>query len=133
MPEYQYKCYKCEEIFEVFQKITEKPLKKCKNCGKLGLQRVIQTVHGHVFKSANEMKTLNDLAKYNTDKLTTGEKQKKDHEYAEGSKLAKDKLKKQNMEKPWYHGSNEPKNLTQKLAKATDKQKQDYIKDGKIP
>jgi len=79
------------------------------------------------------MKTVSDLAKLNTDKLTKGEKEAKDHEYAEGSKLAKYNLEKQKAGKPWYHGDNEPKDLTQRLAKATSKQKNNYIKDGKIP
>lgn len=133
MPEYQYKCNKCEEIFETFQKITEKPLKKCPQCGKLGLCRVIQVVHGHVCKSAYEMKTVHDLARLNTDRLTKGEKEAKDHEYIESSKLAKQNIAKQNMEKPWYHNNSEPKDLTRRLAKATPKQKQKYIKDGEIP
>lgn len=100
----------------------------------MSLQRIIQKpLLGKVSRSPDQMKTIYDLARLNTDKLTKGEKEKKDYEYAEGSKLAKDKLKKQTMDKPWYHGSNEPKDLSQKLARATDKQKQDYIKDGKIP
>lgn len=97
------------------------------------LARVLYPAYGRVARSADQMSTVGDLAKFNTDKLTKGEKEKKDHEYAEGSKLAKDKLKKQSMEKPWYHGSNEPKDLNQRLAKATDKQKQNYISKGEIP
>ena len=79
------------------------------------------------------MSNLHDLAKFNTDKLSKGEKEAKDHEYAEGSKLAKDKLNKQKLTKPWYHKDSDPKDLSQKLAKATQKQKQKYIKDGDIP
>lgn len=79
------------------------------------------------------MSNVGDLAKLNTDRLTKGEKEAKDHEYIESSKLAKQNIAKQSMEKPWYHNSNEPKDLTRKLAKATVKQKQKYIKDGQIP
>lgn len=136
MPLYTYRCSKkdCQHEFEVSHGIKQKPLLKCPECAKLSLERIIQVpLLGKVSRSPTEMKTVYDLARLNTDKLTKGEKEKKDHEYAEGSKLAKDKLKKQSMEKPWYHGPNEPKDLSQRLAKATDKQKQDYVQKGVIP
>jgi hypothetical protein len=99
----------------------------------LKLDRIIQVpMLSKVSRSADQMSNLHDLAKFNTDKLTKGEKEAKDHEYAEGSTLAKDKLKKQKMDKPWYHNSSDPQDLSQKLAKATPKQKQKYIKDGTI-
>lgn len=95
------------------------------------LERVLYACHGRVARSANDMKTLGDLAKYNTDKLSKGEKEAKDYEYAESSKLAKDKLRKQTMERPFYHNG-ESKKVIQKLAKATPKQKKKYLEDGTI-
>lgn len=77
------------------------------------------------------MKTVGDLAKLNTDKMSKMEKQDKDHKYASSSKLAKHKLEAESKSKAWWHeGMNHP---TQKLKKATPKQIEKYIKGGETP
>lgn len=132
MPIYHYLCKSCNHDFEISHGIKQKPLRKCPACGRLKLERVLYACYGRVARSADQMGNVGDLAKFNTDKLTKGEKESKDHEYAEGSKLAKYKLKKQTLDRPWYHSSNDQKDISQKLARATPKQKQKYTKDGTI-
>lgn len=135
MPIYHYKCSKieCSHEFEISHSIKKKALRKCPVCAKLSLERILYPAYGRVSRRADQMGTVGDLAKFNTDKLTKGEKEAKDHDYESSSRLAKEKLKKQTAEKPWYHSSYEPKDLTTRLGKATDKQKKDYLNKGIIP
>lgn len=52
MPTYDYACKPCGHKFEQFQSITAAPLKKCPKCGKNGVQRLIGTGAGLIFKGS---------------------------------------------------------------------------------
>ena len=127
MPTYHYKCENCNYEFEESQSIKDKPLRKCPTCKKLKLERVLYPCYGRIARSRNDMKTIGDLAKFNTDKLSKWEKESKDEEYAKSSRLAKAKLEKQKIEDPF---AGHP---IDKLAKATPEQKKRYIEKGEIP
>lgn len=99
----------------------------------MSLERVLYPAYGRVARRADQMSSVGDLAKFNTDKLTKTEKEAKDYEYTEGSRLAKAKLEKQKMARPSHHQCWEPKDLNRRLNKATDAQKKKYLKDGEIP
>ena len=91
------------------------------------MEKVLYACHGHVAKSANDMPNIDQLAKYNTDKLSLWEKESKDEEYKNSSRLGKHKLQKQ-KETDMFEG-----HPMDKLARATPKQKQAYIEKGEIP
>ena len=130
MPEYRSKCTNCQHEIDYIQSIKAKPKVKCPKCKKNKLERVIFASHGHVKKSAYEMSTVGDLACYNTDKLSTWEKESKDEKLKAGSRLMKHKIEKPNLPKPWWHDTKHPMD---KLATATDKEKKDYIENGATP
>lgn len=80
MPTYSYNCLKCESNFELFYYIKdyqERP--KCSVCGSSKTQRSyisdVATQSASVKKSDSELKTIGDLAKRNSDKLSNDEKQ----------------------------------------------------------
>lgn len=127
MPIYHFKCSDCEYEFEIVQSMKDKPKKKCPSCKKNKLEKVLYACRGHVAKTGNDMKCLGDLAKLNTDKLSLWEKESKDEEYKNSSRLGKHKLQKQ-KETDMFEG-----HPMDKLARATDKQKQKYIEKGEIP
>ncbi len=52
MPTYEYECQDCGHHMEAFQSITAKPIRKCPACGKNGLQRLIGTGGGLIFKGS---------------------------------------------------------------------------------
>lgn len=79
MPTYTYECLKCSSSFELFfhiKEYEEKP--KCVNCGSLKTHRSyindVLTQAMSVKKSDSELKTIGDLAKRNSDKLSNDEK-----------------------------------------------------------
>lgn len=79
MPTYTYECLKCLSSFELFfhiKEYEEKP--KCVNCGSLKTHRSyindVLTQAMSVKKSDSELKTIGDLAKRNSDKLSNDEK-----------------------------------------------------------
>ena len=71
MPTYDYLCKFCEHALEVFQNLSDKKLRKCPECGRAGLQRLIGSGGGIVFKGSGF---------YETDYRSSGYKadQKKD-------------------------------------------------------
>lgn len=80
MPEYTYECEKCEYIFSVICSISdynEHP--KCDVCSsKKTHRRYVEdcsTINSSVRLGDNELKTLGDLAKRNTDRMSDDEKQ----------------------------------------------------------
>ena len=82
MPEYSYVCDKCSETIEVICSIKEydniqKNL-KCSLCGSRKLSRDYHTdlsgLNTAIKKSDNELKTIGDIAKRNTDRLSEDEK-----------------------------------------------------------
>ena len=79
MPTYSYSCQNCKCDFEIFFYIkdyTEKP--KCIGCDSTNtLRRFVddaRTQNSSVKKSDSELKTIGDLAKRNSDKLSEDEK-----------------------------------------------------------
>lgn len=79
MPTYTYECLKCASSFELFfhiKEYQEKP--QCVNCGSAKTHRSyindVLTQSMSVKKSDSELKTIGDLAKRNTDKLSNDEK-----------------------------------------------------------
>ena len=57
MPTYDYRCKFCEHELEVFQGLSEKKLRKCPGCGRAGLQRLIGSGGGIVFKGSGFYET----------------------------------------------------------------------------
>jgi len=57
MPTYDYVCKLCEHAFEHFQGIHEPLLRKCPSCGRRGLQRLIGSGAGIVFKGSGFYET----------------------------------------------------------------------------
>jgi putative FmdB family regulatory protein len=79
MPTYSYYCLKCKKHFELFSFIKdykEKP--SCINCKSSETERSyisdVVTQMTSVRKSDSELKTIGDLAKRNSDKLSEDEK-----------------------------------------------------------
>jgi putative FmdB family regulatory protein len=79
MPTYSYFCKNCECSFELFFHIkdySEKP--KCINCNCSRTERLyiadVLTQSASVKKSDSELKTLGDLAKRNSDRMSEDEK-----------------------------------------------------------
>lgn len=79
MPTYSYHCLKCKQNFELFALIKdyqEKPI--CINCKSKKTERSyisdVATQMASVKKSDSELKTIGDLAKRNSDKLSEDEK-----------------------------------------------------------
>jgi putative FmdB family regulatory protein len=52
MPTYEYKCKHCKHRFEALQSMTAEPLKRCPECGRRGLQRLIGSGVGVIFKGS---------------------------------------------------------------------------------
>lgn len=79
MPTYSYVCQNCNKNFELFSYIKdyqENP--KCVNCGKQKTHRLfsldVLSQTASVKKSDSELKTLGDLARRNSDKMSNDEK-----------------------------------------------------------
>jgi len=81
MPVYTYFCSKCKTKFEIFCSIKEyKDVAACSSCNRsehasrLYVEDV-STLHSSVRKSSSELKTVGDLAKRNTEKMSNDQKQ----------------------------------------------------------
>lgn len=79
MPTYSYQCLDCKNKFELFFYIKdyqEKP--KCTQCNKKNTERMyaidVASQSASVKKMDTELKTLGDLARRNSDKLSDDEK-----------------------------------------------------------
>lgn len=79
MPTYSYKCNKCNAEFELFffiKDYREKP--RCESCKSTDTERSytkdVLTQSASVKKSDSELKTLGDLAKRNSDRMSDDEK-----------------------------------------------------------
>jgi len=131
MPIYTYRCDNkdCSHEFEISQSIKANRKRKCPECGELSLDRILYASHGFMKKSADEMGTVYDLARHNTDKLSNWEKQERDASYMEGSKLARSKIERQKAEKPWWHQTLD-KTSQSEINKMTPTQKKKYIEKG---
>ena len=57
MPTYQYECAHCGHDLEALQSMTDKKLKKCPKCGKNGLERLIGSGTGIIFKGSGFYET----------------------------------------------------------------------------
>lgn len=57
MPTYDYVCRKCEHRFEQYQSMTEALLVKCPKCGREGLERLIGSGAGILFKGSGFYET----------------------------------------------------------------------------
>ena len=57
MPTYDYRCRFCDHEFEHFQNRTDKNLRKCPECKRQGLDRLIGTGAGIVFKGSGFYET----------------------------------------------------------------------------
>lgn len=123
---YHYKCDGCSYEFEIVQSIKDKRKRKCPSCKRLKLDRVLYPAYGRVARRADQMGNLDQLAKYNTDKLSKWEKESKDEEYKNSSRLAKHKLEQQKYEDPLKGFP------IDKINKATPEQKKKYIETGDI-
>lgn len=137
MNTYEYRCESCKHEFETQQHFKDKPLKKCPECKKNKLERLIsapavvsmgpQTLGGFADKKTAKM------GQYAKDKLQNDREAQREaaeeRVAQEAEKIGGKAIKKKKKEKKWYHSGNDPK----KLAKMTEKQKQDYIMKGKLP
>lgn len=118
MPLYDYECSSCGNIVEdVFQKVDDKPLKKCPECKKYKLFKVMS---GGLHVSVKDVKTLGQLADYNS------KKHKSQIQEAEHKKLESQPK----QEKSWSekHGGNATK---REINKMNEHQKIKYIMEGR--
>ena len=127
MPQYLYACNLCKHEVEKFQNIKDKPLKKCPVCKHLSLERIIFPVFGKVSRTRDEMGSLQDLAKFNRDKMTKTEKEKADYEVSQ-SRLVKHKIEKEKDDKPWYKSKH-----SKEIGQWTSEEMLKYVKDGSTP
>lgn len=79
MPTYSYKCEKCDYSFELFNTIREyNPQPKCVSCQSSKTYRLyVNDVRSQaiaVKKGDSELKTVGDLAKRNTDRMSDDQK-----------------------------------------------------------
>jgi putative FmdB family regulatory protein len=133
MPTYEMRCNNedCKHEFEVFQKSSAKAKLKCPACGKMKLERLISACYGHVAATQGDMKTIGDLANFNRDNKSKGEKQAADQDYAGSSRLATEKLRqdKEGVDHSFF-GASET-DMT-KIGKLSEKKQKDYIATGKL-
>ena len=94
MPTYQYECTHCGHDFEALQSMTDKKLKKCPQCGKNGLERLIGSGTGIIFKGSGF---------YETDY-----KKKDSRHFAESSGRDPDRLNKGVSEPPKTESAKKP-------------------------
>lgn len=79
MPAYTYQCSKCNCIFEIVCSIKDYEEKaKCSDCGSIKTFRRyhddLSTLNTSVKKADSELKTIGDLAKRNTDRMSDDQK-----------------------------------------------------------
>lgn len=133
MPVFEMRCNneQCEHEFEIFQKSSDKPKRKCPECGKFKLERLISACHGFVAATQSDMKTIGDLANFNRDAKTKGEKEAADKAYADSSRLATEKLRQDKVgEDRSFFGASEKKMAD--IAKLSEKKQKEYIATGKL-
>ena len=133
MPVFEMRCgnEQCKHEFEVFQKGSDKAKRKCPECGKFKLERLISACHGYVAATQDNMKTIGDLANFNRDSKTKGEKEAADKVYADSSRLATEKLRQEkDGEDGSFFGASEKKMAD--IGKLSEKKQKDYIATGKI-
>ena len=130
MLSYDYECASCYLIFEVQQGIKEKPLTKCPHCDGT-IERVLLAAPFGFVKG--EPRTIGQLADRNTKKMGKYELEAKKKAHKDAKEAAKLEALKRKMpegskiiKEPWYGSA------PQKLAKATEAQKQRYIRTGDI-
>lgn len=79
MPEYTYECDSCETVFSICCNIKDyKSNAKCSSCGSKKTHRRYQddlsSLNASVKKNDSELKTLGDLAKRNTERMSDDQK-----------------------------------------------------------
>lgn len=130
MASYDLKCKKCEHEFEVFTTHDKAKKKRCPEC-RAGTEILISACHGYVAATQDQMQTIGDLANFNRDAKTQGEKQAADKEYADSSRLATEKLRQDKEgEDRSFFGADEKKMA--EIGKLSDKKQKDYIATGKL-
>jgi putative FmdB family regulatory protein len=79
MPTYSYSCDSCNYSFELFSTISNyNPQPKCSKCQKSKTHRRyiddVSTLNTSIKKSDSELKTIGDLAKRNSDRMSEDQK-----------------------------------------------------------
>ena len=78
MPEYSYLCENCKSKFSLFATINNyESTPKCKKCQKKCIRDYesdLTTINTSVKKSDNELKTIGDLARRNSDRMSDDQK-----------------------------------------------------------
>lgn len=109
MPTYEYQCSNCEHGFYAAQSIKDEPLKRCPECKKHKLVRQFGTPE--FFVMGAEAKTVGELAKRNTGKMSADQYVDR----LEGDKVRYEKLtgkkKKKKPPKPWWRDTDKPLDL----------------------
>ncbi|MDP8265807.1 MAG: zinc ribbon domain-containing protein [Candidatus Aceula meridiana] len=82
MPTYEYECSECGHGLEIFQSMTEKRLTECPECKKEGLQRLIGTGSGVIFKGSGFYET--DYKKKDAPKLAPSNETKSESPCSSG-------------------------------------------------
>lgn len=140
MNTYEYRCEDCGD-FEVHERFKKKPSATCPDCGKVTTDRLMSA------PSVINMgpKTLGTLAEKNTRNMGTYELQAKEqaqverrekaeqHVIDEGNRLGRKVVDKKKLKTPFWRKKNADKSHIKKLGKLNDKQKIDYINEGKLP
>lgn len=112
MPIYEYKCENCDHSFEIKQDWNAGRKRKCPECKKYKLIKVISPP---IVVVKGEPQTVRQWAEKNTKKMGRYELDDKKH---------KDKLD---------DTTTGEKSLKRKLRSMNNKQRDKYIKDGKLP
>jgi putative FmdB family regulatory protein len=86
MPTYSYICNNCSSVFELFSSISSyEETPQCEKCGLSHTRRNYEidmsTLFSSVKKGDSELKTLGDLAKRNTERMSTDEKSYLKHKH----------------------------------------------------
>jgi len=101
MPTYSYFCEHCNKEFELFFYIKDyQPTPKCCECKKKAIRQYVKdvsTLNASVRKADNELKTIGDLAKRNSERMSSDEKT---HLYMKHNSYKEDKIE----EKPLPQG-----------------------------
>ena len=122
MPIYSFCCDKCSNKFDLQRQILEyeEMIKNlsCPKCKSLKVYRDYQ--EDNIYSTVKEIRTVGQLAEYNTKKM--------------GGKLKEQEAKKEeeeNKKKPWYHDKKYGGATQKEISKMSEKKKKDYILKGK--